>query len=116
VSFRLSLFVSIRLRANFVKSFDLVLVLVVLIVACLGKVLGVTFGLVISKMPFRQSAAIGFAMNARVAMEMILATIAMDAGLIDDRIFVALIITALVTSMLSGPIISRINVSNPSEG
>lgn len=109
-------FVSIGLRANFVESFDLVLVLVVLIVACLGKVLGVTFGLVISKMPLRQSAAIGFAMNARGAMEMILATIAKDAGLIDDRIFVALIITALVTSMLSGPIMSRLSVSNPSEG
>ena len=54
------------------KHVILLLVLAVLIVACLGKVLGVTFGLVISKMPLRQSAAIGFAMNARGAMEMIL--------------------------------------------
>lgn len=109
-------FVSIGLTANFVESFDLFLVLVVLIVACLGKVLGVTFGLVISKMPLRQSDAIGFAMNARGAMEMILATITKDAELIDDCIFVALLIPALVTSMLSGLIMSQLNVSNPSEG
>jgi Kef-type K+ transport system membrane component KefB len=109
-------FVSIGLRANFVESFDLVMVLAVLIVACLGKIIGVTLGLVISKMPLRQSAAIGFAMNARGAMEMILATIARDAGLIDGRLFVALVITALVTSMLSGPIMSRLSGSNPSDG
>ncbi len=105
-------FVSIGLRANFVGSFDPVLVLVVLVIACLGKVLGVTLGLVISKMPLRQSVAIGFGMNARGAMEMILATVAKDAGLIDDRVFVALIITALVTSMLSGPVMKRLSGPN----
>lgn len=105
-------FVSIGLQANFVASFDLVLVIVVLLVACIGKVLGVMFGLKISKMPWRQSAVIGFALNSRGAMEMILATVARDAGLIDDRLFVALVIMALVTSIITGPIISRLNVSN----
>ena len=102
-------FVSIGLKANFVASFDLVLVLAVLLVACIGKVLGVMLGLRISKMSWRQSAVIGFALNSRGAMEMILATVARDAGLIDDRLFVALVIMALVTSVLSGPIMSRLN-------
>ena len=105
-------FVSVGLKANFVASFDLTLVVVVLIVACIGKVLGVTFGLMISKMPWRQSAVIGFALNARGAMEMILATVARDAGLIDDRLFVALVIMALVTTVLSGPMMSRLNGFN----
>jgi Kef-type K+ transport system membrane component KefB len=105
-------FVSIGLRANFVTSFDRILVLMVLLIACIGKVLGVTLGLRISKMSWRQSAVIGFALNARGAMEMILATVARDAGLIDDRLFVALLIMALVTSILSGPIMSRLNSSN----
>jgi Kef-type K+ transport system membrane component KefB len=51
-------------------------------------------------------------LNARGAMEIILATVAKDAGLIDDRLFVALVIMALVTSVLSGPIMSRLNGSN----
>jgi Kef-type K+ transport system membrane component KefB len=63
-------------------------------------------------MPWRQSAAVGFALNARGAMEMILATIAKDAGLIDDYLFVALIIMALITSILSGPILSRLTSSH----
>jgi Kef-type K+ transport system membrane component KefB len=109
-------FVSIGLRANFVASFDLTLVLVVLLVACIGKILGVTLGLRASKMPWRQSAVIGFGLNARGAMEMILATIARDAGIIDDRLFVALVVMALITSVLSGPIMSRLNGFHPSMG
>ena len=109
-------FVSIGLKANFVASFDLFLVLVVLSIACIGKVLGVTLGLRASKMPWKKSAVIGFALNARGAMEMILATVARDAGLIDDHLFVALIIMALVTSILSGPIISRLNSSHLETG
>lgn len=102
-------FVSIGLRADFVASFDLTIVLIVLIIACIGKILGVTLGLMISKMPLKQSAVIGIAMNARGAMEMILATVAKDAGLIDDHIFVALIIMALLTSVLTGPAVSRLS-------
>jgi Kef-type K+ transport system membrane component KefB len=52
-------------------------------------------------------------MNARGAMEMILATVAKDAGIIDDRIFVALIVVALVTSVLSGPAIDILGVTRP---
>jgi hypothetical protein len=40
---------------------------------------------------------------------MILATVAKDAGLIDDQIFVALIIMALLTSVLTGPAVSRLS-------
>jgi Kef-type K+ transport system membrane component KefB len=109
-------FVSIGLRANFVASFDLVLVLIVLSIACIGKILGVTLGLRASKMAWKRSAIIGFALNSRGAMEMILATVAKDAGLIDDRLFVSLIIMALVTSVLSGPIMSRLNGSHISMG
>jgi Kef-type K+ transport system membrane component KefB len=102
-------FVSIGLKANFVASFDPVLVLVVLLVACIGKVFGVMLGLRVSKMPWRQSAVIGFALNARGAMEMILATVARDVGLINDRLFVALVIMALMTSILSGLIMNKLN-------
>jgi Kef-type K+ transport system membrane component KefB len=53
-------------------------------------------------------------MNARGAMEMILASIALEYGLIDERVFVALIVMALVTSMLSGPVLQRLMKQPPS--
>ncbi len=45
-------------------------------------------------------------MNARGAMEMILASIALEHRIIDEGLFVALVVMALVTSILSGPVMS----------
>jgi Kef-type K+ transport system membrane component KefB len=106
-------FVSIGLRADFAASFDPILVIVVLLIACAGKISGASLGARISGLPARQAVAIGFAMNARGAMEMILATVARDAGIIDDRIFVALIVMALVTSIISGPAINWLSKERP---
>ncbi|MGH7837799.1 MAG: hypothetical protein ACREQC_08250, partial [Candidatus Binataceae bacterium] len=47
----------------------------------------------------------GLAMNTRGAMEMILGLLALQAGLIKDSMFVALVVMALFTSMISAPAI-----------
>ncbi|MEW6115250.1 MAG: cation:proton antiporter [Thermodesulfobacteriota bacterium] len=59
-------------------------------------------------MPSREALAVGFGMNARGAMEVILATVALEHKLIDQRIFVGLVTMAIVTSLLSGPAIRRL--------
>lgn len=98
-------FVSVGLKADFAANFDLPLVLLVLVLAIVGKVVGATLGARISGITPKDSLAVGFAMNARGAMEMILASVALEFGLIDQRIFVALVTMALVTSMMSGPLL-----------
>jgi len=101
-------FASIGLRVSFVESFDLTLVLVVLVVAIVGKLIGGYYGAVWAGMGKRESGAVGFAMCARGAMEIILAQLALSAGLISDRLFVAIVIMALVTSLISGPAIEKL--------
>lgn len=96
-------FVSVGLQANFVTYFDGWLVLMVLLIASLGKIGGAGLGAWLGGIPPRQALAIGFGMNARGAMEIILASVALEYQLIDQYLFVALVITALVTSMISGP-------------
>lgn len=100
-------FASIGLRVDFVANFDIMLVLVVLVVACAGKLVGCYaagrwFGL-----NPRQSWVVGFGMNARGAMEIILGLLALQVGLINEPLFVALVVMALVTSTIAGPAISR---------
>jgi len=108
-------FVSVGLQANFAANFDLLLVSLILVVACAGKIGGASFGAWIGRFPPREALAIGFGMNARGAMGMILASAALEYQLIDQRIFVALIIMALVTSVLSGPIMQRLLIVNSSD-
>jgi Kef-type K+ transport system membrane component KefB len=101
-------FVSIGLRANFARDFDLALVALVLLVACVGKIGGASLGAWLGGMRPRAAFAVGFAMNARGAMEIILATVALESGLIDRRVFVALVVMALATSALGGPVMKRL--------
>jgi Kef-type K+ transport system membrane component KefB len=98
-------FASIGLGVDFAQSFDLTLVLAVLGIACAGKIFGCALGARVAGMPKRQAWAVGFAMNGRGAMEIILGLLARQAGLVDDRMFVALVVMALATSMLAGPMV-----------
>lgn len=97
-------FVSIGLKVNFAEHFDLWLTLLVLAVACMGKLSGAALGARWANLPTRDRWAIGLAMNARGAMEIILGLLALEAGLIEPPLFVALVIMALVTSLMSGPL------------
>lgn len=96
-------FASIGLKVNFVAHFDPVLVLLVLLISCFGKVVGCGVGGRLAGMPPREAWALGFGLNARGAMEIILGLLALHYGVIDERLFVALVVMALVTSLMSGP-------------
>ncbi|MBI5814971.1 MAG: cation:proton antiporter [Nitrospinae bacterium] len=96
-------FAGIGLKMNFAANFELGLTTVVILIACLGKIGGCGAGALIAGAEKREALAIGLGMNARGAMEIILATLALQYGIIGPGMFVALVAMAVVTSMISGP-------------
>jgi len=102
-----SLRVAVR-RVDFVAQFDGFVVVVVVLVATLGKVLGCRLAARWAGLAAREAWAIGFGLNARGAMDIILGMLALRAGIIQEKLFVAIVIMALVTSMISGTLIQRI--------
>ncbi len=96
-------FVAIGLKVNFFTNFDLILTVVIVVVAFAGKIAGSTWGTRLGGFTLRESFAAGFGMNARGAMEIILGIVALENGLINETLFVSLVIMALITSMSSGP-------------
>ncbi len=100
-------FVSIGLKVNFIQHFDLPLVLLVFFLAVACKVFGGTLGAYLGGLTKRESLAVGFGLNARGAMEIILGTLALEARLIDQSMFIALVVMALVTSIISGPLMKK---------
>ena len=101
-------FVSIGLKTNFVANFDLALVVFVLLVACVGKISGVYLGATLGGKQPRDALVVALGMNARGAVGIVLTTVALEYGLIDQRIFVAFIVMALATSVLSAVGIKRL--------
>jgi Kef-type K+ transport system membrane component KefB len=97
-------FVSIGLRVNFANNFDFWLTAVIILIAFAGKIIGSGWGTRLGGFTWRESLAAAFGMNARGAMEIILGLVALENGLINEKVFVSLVIMALITSMSSGPL------------
>ncbi|OGV57878.1 MAG: hypothetical protein A2283_04725 [Lentisphaerae bacterium RIFOXYA12_FULL_48_11] len=100
-------FISMGMTTNYITNFDWLLVLIILVVALASKLFGVLLGAKMAGMPIDRDAwAIAFGLNARGATGIILAGVGRSAGVIDDRIFVAIVVMALVTSILAGPMMN----------
>lgn len=98
-------FVSIGLKVDFLANFDLMIVLVISAVDIGGKFLGALVGARISKLPGRDSVAAGVALIPGGAMEIIIGGIALEFGLISVSVFEALVIAALLSSIVVGPLL-----------
>jgi Kef-type K+ transport system membrane component KefB len=97
-------FVSMGMTTNYLAGFDGRLVAVILTAALASKLGGVLLGARLAGMPIDRDAwAVAFGLNARGATGIILAGVGRAAGVIDDRIFVAIVVMALATSLLAGP-------------
>jgi Kef-type K+ transport system membrane component KefB len=95
-------FAFLGMRVDFIANFDWAIVSIVLILACAGKILGCFLAARNDKIPVSAALAAGLAMNSRGALAIILAGMGREVHLIDDRMFVALAIMALATSIIAG--------------
>lgn len=80
---------------------NLPLVAAILGVACGSKVIGGYLGARWSRIPHRPALAVGIGMNGRGAMELVVATIGLELGLIDATLFSILVFTGIVTTLLT---------------
>ncbi|KRG45218.1 Na+/H+-exchanging protein [Stenotrophomonas pictorum JCM 9942] len=78
----------------------------ILAAAVLGKVLGGAAGARIGGYPWRDSFAVGSLMNARALMELIVIKVGLDAGLIGQELFTLLLVMAIVTTLMTGPLLT----------
>ena len=97
-------FVSMGLNANFITSFDVGMVALILVVAVASKMGSVLLGAWVARMPIeRETMAIAAGLNARGATGIILAGVGLANRVIDERIFVAIVVMCWVTSLAAGP-------------
>ncbi len=61
---------------------------------------------------WRESSAIGTLMNTRGLTELIVLNLALEAGVISEALFAMLVLMALVTTFMAGPLLNRIDPRN----
>jgi Kef-type K+ transport system membrane component KefB/nucleotide-binding universal stress UspA family protein len=78
-----------------------VMLVVVLGIACLGKLVGCTLGSIWGGLRFWEGLSIAVAMNARGAMELVVATIGLSLGILNQQMFSIIVVVAIVTSFMA---------------
>jgi len=94
------------LKADLFALHGINLLLLVLGVAIAGKLLGCTGGALIDGLSFREALATGVGMNARGGMGIIVALIGLSLGVLTREMYAILIIMAIVTSLMTPPLLS----------
>lgn len=95
-------FAVIGLKLDLIYHFDLWFFLGLLLFATSFQALGTLLALKLAREDWLSSFNIAVAMNARGGPGIVLATIALDLGIINQTLFVSLVLLALVTSLLAG--------------
>jgi Kef-type K+ transport system membrane component KefB len=80
--------------------------LIVLGAAVAGKILGGAAGARIAGYPWRTAFAVGSLMNARALMELIVMKVGLDAGVIGPDLFTMLMVMAILTTFMTGPLLT----------
>ncbi len=70
-------------------------------VACVGKLVGCTLGAMWGGLRFWEAASIAVAMNARGAMEIVVAMIGLSLGILNAQMFSIIVMVAIVTSFMA---------------
>lgn len=94
-------FVNIGLNFNYDYLVgNMPLLLVTIAIAFLGKIVGTVIVKPFSKLSLKQLYLIGWGMNSRGAVELVIALLALNHGLITQEVFSALVAMAIVTTLV----------------
>jgi Kef-type K+ transport system membrane component KefB len=79
-----------------------------LAVACIGKIVGSAIPSKMLGLTWRESWTVGVLQNTKGLVELIVLNLGLDAGVINERIFVVMVLVCLVTTFATSPLVSWI--------
>jgi Kef-type K+ transport system membrane component KefB len=100
-------FTGLRTQIGLLSSAqDWLICLVIIAVATAGKLGGSALAARLTGMKWRESLQLGALMNTRGLMELIALNIGYDMGILSQHIFTMLVIMALITTIMTGPLVT----------
>ena len=99
-------FIGLRTQVGLLNSsWDWLVCFVIIAVATIGKLGGTSLVSRMMKMSWRESLQLGALMNTRGLMELIVLNIGYDLGILSLRIFTMLVLMAIITTLMTGPLL-----------
>ena len=107
-------FTGLRTQIGLIETAqDWLICVAIIAVATVGKFGGASLAARFTGLDWRDSAALGILMNTRGLVELIVLNIGLDLGVITPRLFTMLVIMALVTTMMTSPILMALLKHRP---
>ncbi|MEV7436478.1 cation:proton antiporter domain-containing protein [Streptomyces griseoviridis] len=85
----------------------------ILLVAVVGKFGGTYLGARAAKLPPRSAATLAALMNTRGLTELVILGIGLQLGLLDNALYSLMVVMAVVTTVMTGPLLTRIEAGRP---
>ncbi|KAH9575317.1 hypothetical protein CY35_01G105800 [Sphagnum magellanicum] len=81
------------------------LLVLVIVVACFGKITGTFLAAIASKLMFRKAITLGILMNTKGLVELIVLNIGKERGVLNDETFAIMVLMALFTTFMTTPLL-----------
>lgn len=97
-------YTGIKVDLTTLRSSALLFAVVAVAIACLGKIVGGGLGARFGGLPRWEALAVGFGLNARGAMELVIAAIGLAAGVVTDATYAIVVLIAVITTIIAAPL------------
>ncbi|KAI3453779.1 hypothetical protein Pfo_010442 [Paulownia fortunei] len=84
------------------------LLVLVIFTSCFGKIVGTVLVSLRCKVPFKEALTLGFLMNTKGLVELIVLNIGKDRGVLNDQTFAIMVLMALFTTFITTPVVMAI--------
>lgn len=98
-------YTGLRVDLTTMRGSALVATIVAFVIACLGKFVGGTVGARLGGLGIWEAIGTGIGLNARGAMELVIATIGLSIGVLTAEGYAMLVLIAVSTSLMTAPLL-----------
>lgn len=98
-------YTGIKVDLTSLRGSALAFAAVAVAVACGSKVFGGWAGTRLGGLPHWEALAVGFGLNARGAMELVIAAIGLSIGVLDEPTYATIVLIAVLTTVMAAPLL-----------
>ena len=98
-------YTGIKVDLTALRGEILLFTVLAVLVACLGKIIGGGLGARLGGLPGWEALAVGFGLNARGAMELVIAAIGLSIGILNEATYAIIVLIAVLTTLMAAPML-----------
>ena len=96
-------FANIGLKVDIFKNFDIPLIIIITVLGIFSRFIGAYIGVILARIPRAQRWPVSILHTPGGEMHIVIGALALELSLINETVFVAIIVAAVISSVILGP-------------